>query len=461
MSQTTELRTASDVAPILPRSRFRRWYFRGLLLLVVWGGVELMAWGLLTLVLAGGLTSVWIMQDGTLKKSPQGDGVAAHSTQAVHPFLGWVRNPDILPGEISEGVPLQTSRYGFMDTTDGIHQRRPDRLIVGITGGSVAHYMSVAGADALRDRLRSVPDFRDREIIIVRLAQLAYKQPQALFSLNYFLLHGGEFDIVINLDGYNEIALAMMEGYHWKMALDYPQGWSIRAAEIVDPRDSEVALRIIELRGARQRATQSARQSPFRWLPTHALLWYVQERRSQAAMIDAQQELSQARAGQRSFLRFGPPATVQNADEALEECVRLWKQSSLQMHQICEANHILYVHAIQPNQHDPGSKPLTAEESHFIDLESPLNAHRNYGPVIAQGFPMLRAAGQELRLAGVRNLDLTSIFSSHAESLYIDSCCHVNPTGSQILATAIADYVIEQLPMETPEAAPSGAGDRR
>ena len=116
------------------------------------------------------------------------------------------------------------------------------------------------------------------------------------------------------------------------------------------------------------------------------------------------------------------------------------------MHRLCEASDILYVHAIQPNQHDPGSKPLTDKEQEMMLPGSANNAHRMYAPLIPLGYPKLRDAGRALREAGVRNIDLTQLFAQTSESLYVDSCCHVNPTGSEMLAAALAEYVVEQLP---------------
>ena len=74
------------------------------------------------------------------------------------------------------------------------------------------------------------------------------------------------------------------------------------------------------------------------------------------------------------------------------------------------------------------------------------NAHRMYAPLIPLGYPKLRDAGRALREAGVRNIDLTQLFAQTSASLYVDSCCHVNPTGSEMLAEALAEYVVQQLP---------------
>jgi hypothetical protein len=116
----------------------------------------------------------------------------------------------------------------------------------------------------------------------------------------------------------------------------------------------------------------------------------------------------------------------------IRDCVDVWRRSSLQMQAICEAEGIRYLHVLQPNQYDPGSKPLTStEEKEAFDPEGP------YRPVVEQGYPLLREAGRELAAAGVAFHDLSFAFQDVDETLYVDSCCHFNGEGNRVLAEAI------------------------
>jgi hypothetical protein len=45
----------------------------------------------------------------------------------------------------------------------------------------------------------------------VKAAIGGYKQPQQLMALNYFTALGGEFDVLVNVDGFNEVALPPLE----------------------------------------------------------------------------------------------------------------------------------------------------------------------------------------------------------------------------------------------------------
>ena len=427
-----------------PRSSRRRWIFRGVVLVATWCLVELVSWFILVGVATNGYREVtWRRESFREMHFQLGErqdvGV---NTQTVHPFVGWVRNPEILKGEVYEGTELKTNRLGFLDTSEGIFQRDPKRLIVGITGGSVAYQMSCAGAERLKEKLHAVPEYRDREIVIVRMAQSAYKQPQGLFALNYYMLQGGEFDIVINLDGLNELTMSMSQNYPLRVALDYPQGWNMRTAEIIPANESDIAMELIQIRGQRRKYALSGINTYWQWLPSQVLLWHIRDERLREQLVSLQGRTLHDYKGW-SFVRCGPAPLAPNEAAALAESVRVWKQASLQMHRICQASGIHYVHAIQPNQYDPGSKPLTTSEVDLMHPESVGNQSQPFITIVPAGYPLLRQAGQELQSAGVRVIDLTAIFSKVSDSLYVDSCCHVNPTGSEMLAGAIGDFIRE------------------
>ena len=361
--------------------------------------------------------------------------------ETFHPYLGWVHNPDFQSPVDCCGLELKINRYGLFDSSDGIHRRHPDRLIVAIAGGSVAWQMSCAGAEALRRKLHEIPAYRHREIVFVRLAQPGYKQPQSLFALNYYLLLGGEFDIVLSLDGYNELVLPAAEQYPSNVALDYPQGWHARTLDIVDPRDADFSLRVFEIRGTRQRTALRAVSSPFRVLPSYQLFWVAREKRLRSELLAIETELlSRRKARRKAFVNSGPHPLVKSQDEAIRESVRLWKQATLQMHQLSEANRILCIHAIQPNQYDLGSKPLSDYEKAKCYSDTVA-----YGQIVKQGYPLLRTEGATLRSKGVRHYDLSPLFASTTETLYVDPYCHVNHRGSEMLAEALGKCVEESL----------------
>ena len=59
-------------------------------------------------------------------------------------------------------------------------------------------------------QLAAAPAFRGREIVPLCFAHEGYKQPQQLLVLSYFLSIGQELDLVVNIDGFNEVALSRL-----------------------------------------------------------------------------------------------------------------------------------------------------------------------------------------------------------------------------------------------------------
>jgi hypothetical protein len=113
--------------------------------------------------------------------------------------------------------------------------------------------------------------------------------------------------------------------------------------------------------------------------------------------------------------------------------VRIWKDSSLQMKRLCDANGIAYAHFLQPNQYVPDSKPMSAAERKVAIADG------DYAKGATQGYPALRQQGEELRRAGVNFHDLTMAFKDVEEGMYNDNCCHLTPAGYRVIARMIGD----------------------
>src|SRR5690606_30828242 len=97
---------------------------------------------------------------------------------------------------------------------------------------------------------------------------------------------------------------------------------------------------------------------------------------------------------------------------------------------ICADRDIPYIHVLQPTLHDAGSKPLTAGEV------ATGAAVRHWREGTRAGYPLLRAAGEELAARGVHFYDASRIFADVEETLYYDAC-HFNERGSSLLVDAL------------------------
>lgn len=365
---------------------------------------------------------------------------------AVHPFLGYVQTPRPVGKAWLDHHHLPINDFGFIDDKPSLQKRSAGRRIVAITGGSVAFFFGSEGVDRLRERLAPLPGFAGREIVFVRLALGGFKQPQQLAALSYLLALGGEFDLLVNLDGFNEIALYPVEGAPIGANPAYPRAWP----RIIGAVGSPDRLRALGAQAfwaeSRHRWAEFASGPVLDRSALAALLWKVGDRWLIGHVERAKSDFRNLHAsGKLSFSVVGPPVALAAGEETLAALSAIWEGSSLQLARLCRANGIAYYHFLQPNQYLPGSKPLGAEERELaIDDGSP------YAASVVAGYPLLRAAGKRLTAEGVHFTDLSQLFSDVDEPLYRDSCCHVNRAGNRRFADAIATAIAAAETGETP-----------
>ncbi|MEM6794047.1 MAG: SDR family NAD(P)-dependent oxidoreductase, partial [Acidobacteriota bacterium] len=152
--------------------------------------------------------------------------------EVMHPFLGYVRDPNFEdPLFAMNPLGLYASRPAL--PTGEAARGEPgeaDLVSVGIFGGSVA--VGLARAPSLVAELRRSPALAGKRLWIRIFALGGYKQPQQLIALNYALALGEKLDIVINLDGFNDIALAPAPHRSAGLATHFPSRWHLFASSI-------------------------------------------------------------------------------------------------------------------------------------------------------------------------------------------------------------------------------------
>lgn len=344
----------------------------------------------------------------------------------IHPYFGYVANP----GKISD-----VNQYGFFGPLP-FATRAPDVALVAVLGGSVAGQLVKVGGDVLRAHLAAAGDLRGRRIAVINLALGGYKQPQQLLVLATLLALGAQFDVVVNLDGFNEIDGAkdnLQDGVN----PFYPYTWNLHARQAFDSR---AAIHVANAEAIRARR-DTLRSWFAHWPVSHSVflltLWDVLDQRQEAALRAETAALREAVAGKGLTLQQRGPAVSFADDESMFiEYAEVWARASLEMAQLCTGFGIRYVHFLQPNQYLPGSKRLTDEERASA-----------YDPDVAAtqrvetAYPLLRARGRELRAQGVEFVDLTMLFRDERRSVYSDTCCHLNRLGNELMAAEIARTV--------------------
>jgi len=342
--------------------------------------------------------------------------------EVIHPYLGYVHDPRV----------EQTSPYGISDVSP-VQHRSPGKLIVGIFGGSFAEDIAYNMADALAAQLK--PFYPSREIVVVKAAIGGYKQPQQLMALTYFTALGGDFDIVINLDGFNDVALPVLENMPQTNPF-FPRQWHLRMRAAPDP-DFLVALgRIRFIDSLSAKWTAAFRSGPLRYSVTANTLWRIGDQLLYNAAVAERARLPQMSSGVNDYAAAGPPASYASDEELYAALASAWAESSYDMYALAKAKGIRYIHFLQPNQYLEGTKPMTPDERHVAILET-----HPYAKSVRTGYPLLRSLGKDLVRRGVEFVDLTGIFASTREPIYRDNCCHVNGAGQQIVIAAIAKAI--------------------
>ena len=409
---------------------------------------------LVALCLAEGSYRVWLNVQGTPHDSA---GVDRELGEVLRLMTGVV--PETAEGNESGGRSERGLRYTLHPYTaftlnanldqveNAVRHFREEKEAGGagdydifVLGGSVASIFcgQEGGTGWLVDQLEADPLLEGRRVRIHRLAIPGYKQPQQLTGLAYLLSRGCRPDLVINLDGLNEVRQGVRNAMmgvqpswpsvgHWAKVTEWGND------------DSEGTEILVEVALARRRAREivdSARTFRVHHsaLASRLVLSRLQEARSEWS--SGQLRYTEYKVQSEGEARNRPFGVKPDKEGALEEAVDGWYESSMAIQALCASRGIAYLHLLQPTLHDEGSKPVSAEEQRKGIGE------RGYDVRITAGYPLLRAGIEELGVRGIRAIDLSMAFADIEETLYYDEC-HFNRRGNLVLAEQVLPLILD------------------
>lgn len=341
---------------------------------------------------------------------------------ALHPYLGY----DVL----DRGAYIARNCEYFQSEES---RRTYDVMVV---GGSVSVAFGVHGADTLAELLRSDPRFGDRPVRVLSEGRGGYKQPQQLMLVCYLSSLGFQPDLVLNLDGYNDCALAnanLVAGVH--PAHPSVAHWAHLASDsYADPSATSL---LIEIRALQHEASSLLSRTRSWRVWNSAALGTLALNRLKAVRkqyMRSSQEYVEHLTEQRKALISGPPIPVEK--EAARALIpATWFQSSRSIDAACRARGIRYLHVLQPTLTDPGSKPLTEAEI------AGAKCFDSWREGVRFGYPRMRELGVELCALGVEFVDASFLFQDVTEPLYYD-VCHFDQAGIDMLARRIAEAIL-------------------
>jgi hypothetical protein len=358
-----------------------------------------------------------------------GDADDAAFKHVLHPYFGFE-----LPFMV-ERTARQVSRADA--------EGRAGRFEVLVVGGSVAALFARHAGEELARLLEADPRLDGRRVVVLNQGRGSFKQPQQQALVAYLLALGLEPDAILNVDGFNEVALGSHNaalGVH-PLHPHWPRWGHLAGAGGGSPESVD---RVVATLSLQREASALAERTLELGAHRSAVLGRLVARRLYALRDEwyaAKQGYLEAMLEPSGGSPLRGPGAPGSAGEALDVIVRCWTESSAAIDALCDRRAIAYLHVLQPTLHDEGSKPMTVEERAKGALQ-PAQFRS-----VRDGYPRLRAAAEVLREDGVRVFDASRLFADVASTLYTDAC-HFDAEGNARLARAIAPELLAALPPE-------------
>ena len=348
------------------------------------------------------------------------------ASQIVHPYLGYVWGY-----RGNDRTAIET--LGFIYSPNPLPTKHlPDEINLLVTGGSVAQNLTMDGSMQLALNKLLAP----KRARIFGAALPGYKQPQQVNALAFLVAAGATFDIIINLDGFNEIVLPYNENHLAGIQPIFPRWWNRRVSG--KGMDLKALGEATYLNQLRAKIVNDLSHKP-KYKSAIVGFFIIQHlNQINARSLELQRILNSTEV---SYEQSGPFSVNDGTSqrEVISKGIEVWARSSQLMQSISVGIGAEYFHVLQPNQYLPGSKPFSTEESsQYVRPELP------WSKTAILGYPMIVARGQELLQLVPNYMDATGVFSSDERTLYSDNCCHLNPLGNKLLAEFIAKKVLSQ-----------------
>jgi len=365
----------------------------------------------------------------------------------LHPYFGPTHRPghpfdvpEALRATASAPARVPTNNFGFASPHNyPFIKTSPNQFVIGIFGGSVGAWFCQVGVYRLVEDLAADASFKTREIVPLCLSHEGYKQPQQLLVLSYFLSIGQSFDVVLNIDGFNEVALS---SFNNQRGLDI----SMPSAMHLDPLVNLVNQATLTPEKLQSLAAISQNKERINYLVGRlqrnriAAINFVLERLHRSATASYQAEVARFAAlpsnpSNASLILATPSITPRDDAQALADAAKSWSEASALMQTMLAARGIPYFHVLQPNQYFTTRSFSAAEAKVARSDASPFRKSAE------KGYPLLVTASAGLK-SRVNFLDATGIFDREPSPVYIDDCCHYTLRGNQLLADAIARQML-------------------
>lgn len=373
----------------------------------------------------------------------------------LHPFLGFIQTPEenhkFYDSDIDYKADItgKINEYGF-DGPSNIPKKAPGKVIICMLGGSFSMYFYHEAKEKLIEELKKSPLFANKKIEIYCYASSGYKEPQQLMALNYFISLGGEYDIVINLDGINDIALPITDNIQYSLFPFFPRFWYVFSNRVSNAESNLLFAEIVKDRESKSQYKSFFNHFPLSFSNTGLVLWEILDRRLDYKInmgYDKYVKSVFRSMKEKNIENYGPKFDYSlPREKQFQLMASFWKQCSKMIDALSVNMKFKYFHFLQPNQHLAESKSFSDDEKMFAGVKS--NNPGDFNNIASNGYPYLINSGKELKNEGVEFEDLTMIFKNHKETIYRDPCCHINMLGNEIIAKKMAETIIKNMSLK-------------
>lgn len=369
--------------------------------------------------------------------------------ERLHPFFGYVQKPEQIPH--LKKFDIRYNDYGFISAYEyPLIKQDENQFIVGVFGGSVASRYSVNEIknNILEQALQQLPDLKNKEVIILSFATGGYKQPQQLLILNYMLALGQNFDLVINIDGFNEVALSNLNN-KTQLAWMMPSGNHVfsLASLATNSLSTETLENLLNIKKIKPQLTEAINLREQCDLATCYTLYSIyyqfilnDYQKAIAVFEEEQKKQIPSLFSKQSPFYFYPQESTLSHPELYNSVAKNWGKTSFLMSQILAKRNIPYFHFIQPNQYYPTQRQFSEAEKRIAFTDA-----SPYAEAIQEGYPYLLNQVDDLRSRGVNIFNSVAILDNIDDVVYLDNCCHYNEEGETVLSNYIANNIVNTL----------------
>lgn len=383
----------------------------------------------------------------TDERKPAQAGAYTAAEAVFHPYYSFIHRVG------RSGGWWTTNNLGFQVLTSLVESdpgccdiplaRKNDEVIVGVFGGSVAGGFSLAAQKApeFASRLARIPGWAGKKVRILNFGMPGFKQPQQLNALAYALTLGQHFDLVLNIDGFNEVVTSHR---NWAAGAEpsFPSdelwgAWGRQVERLGNPGQPDAGDRYLAAYYESAAVEWRKRAERCTFATCHIVSQLAAGLAKRRAGTLTRE--SRAMADKQSLFPTAIRPHTPPGFEIHRSTAEQWAAASRAMAAMTQASGGHYLHVLQPNQWwtKPAGTYPPIEREHIYKWVVPL---------IEQGYPLLAERMTLLAHSGVQVYDASAVFRGAAwRDVYVDDCCHYTDKGNALLATAIAERVAKAL----------------